>query len=742
MTHKSELAVLVGEALTSKAKGKGARRWKRKKGKGTAIATTSCTGGAPAAPTGKGKGKVGGSQRSRANDVCMHCQGMGHWKRECPQLLSNPSMFVVEVNMISNSASWVLDTGCGAHICNDLQVLERSRKDKEVGRLKESRNRQFGSSTNLRVLSKGKDDQEALCWTKRDCQRSIGLVHSDVCGPLSTPARGGFSYFITFTDDHSQYGYVYLMRYKSEAFGRFKVYRLEVESQTGRKMKALRSDRGGEYLSGEFIDYLKENGILSEWTPPGMQQLNGMAERRNRTLLDMVRSMMSFTELPPSFWGYPLETAAEFLNIAPSKTVPQTPYEIWHGKLASYKYIGYSKETVGYYFYDPVEQKIFNSRNAVFLEKDFPSDSRRDEVLFEESSEEPQHDSTTSFEPQVHTDGVPVLRRSTRKSRVPERYGFVGLTSQLDNNPKTYGEAMSDIDSDKWLEAMKFEMDSMGSNQVWTLVDLPKGVRPVGCKWVYKHKPGADGEVTAFKARLVEKGYTQRPGVDFEKTYSPVAMAKSIRILLAIAAWYDYEIWQMDVKMAFLNGFVEKKIFMDQLEGFTAVGEEQKVCHLQRSIYGLKQDSRSWNTCFDEVIRGYDFIKNYYDPCIYKKISGSSVAYLVLYVDDILPIRNDVKMLGDIKAWLSTQFSMKDMGEASYILGIKIYTDGSRRMLGLTQSSYIEKVLKRFKMEHSKRGLLPMRHGVKFSKKQSPKTDEELKRMLNFPYASAVGSIQ
>ncbi|KAL0439597.1 UNVERIFIED_CONTAM: putative transposon Ty5-1 protein [Sesamum latifolium] len=194
-------------------------------------------------------------------------------------------------------------------------------------------------------------------------------------------------------------------------------------------------------------------------------------------------------------------------------------------------------------------------------------------------------------------------------------------------------------------------------------------------------------------------------------------MAKSIRILLAIAAWYDYEIWQMNVKMAFLNSFVEEEIFMDQPEGFTSVREEQKVYRLQRSIYSLKQASRSWNTRFDQVIRGYDFIKNEYDPCVYKKISGSLVAYLVLYVDDILFIENNVNMLGDIKAWLSTQFFMKDMGEASYILGIKIYRDRSRRMLGLTQSSYIKKVLKRFKMENSKLGFLPMRHGIKLSKK-------------------------
>ncbi|KAL0394665.1 UNVERIFIED_CONTAM: hypothetical protein Slati_4432700 [Sesamum latifolium] len=135
---------------------------------------------------------------------------------------------------------------------------------------------------------------------------------------------------------------------------------------------------------------------------------------------------------------------------------------------------------------------------------------------------------------------------------------------------------MSDIDSEKWLEAIKSEMDSIGSNQVWTLVDPSKGIRPVGCKWVYKHKLGAEGEVTAFKAKLVAEGYTQRHGVDFEEIYSPVAMAKSIRILLAIAAWYDYEIWQMDVKTAFLNGFVEEEIYMDQPKGLTTVGEEQK----------------------------------------------------------------------------------------------------------------------------------------------------------------------
>ncbi|KAL0325275.1 UNVERIFIED_CONTAM: Retrovirus-related Pol polyprotein from transposon TNT 1-94 [Sesamum radiatum] len=257
----------------------------------------------------------------------------------------------------------------------------------------------------------------------------------------------------------------------------------------------------------------------------------------------MIQSMMSFNELPLFFWDSALETAARLLNIASSKRVAQTPYQIWYGKPASYKYlrvwgspayvkrivadkldsrsslcrfIGYPKETAGYYFYDPTEQKVFFSRNAVFLERGFPIDTRRDELLLEESSEAPQSNAGTSSAPDVSTNNVPILRRSARVSQ--------------------------------FLKGM-----------------------------VYKRKIGADGEVTNFKARLVAKGYTQRLGLDFEETFSPVAMAKSIRIRLAIAAWYDYEIWQMDVKMAFLDGFIEEEIYIDQPEGFTVVGEERKI---------------------------------------------------------------------------------------------------------------------------------------------------------------------
>ena len=144
---------------------------------------------------------------------------------------------------------------------------------------------------------------------------------------------------------------------------------------------------------------------------------------------------------------------------------------------------------------------------------------------------------------------------------------------------------------------------------------------------------------------------------------------------------------------------------------------------------------------FDETIRSYDFIKNEDEPCVYKKISGSAIMFLVLYVDDILLIGNDVGMLSSVKAWLSKNFSMKDLGKVTYVLGIRIYRDRSRRLLGLSQSMYKDTIVKRFDLENSKRGFIPIRHGVQISKEHSPKTPEDRALMEKIPYASTIGSI-
>nr|GEZ69670.1 retrotransposon protein, putative, Ty1-copia subclass [Tanacetum cinerariifolium] len=250
-----------------------------------------------------------------------------------------------------------------------------------------------------------------------------------------------------------------------------------------------------------------------------------------------------------------------------------------------------------------------------------------------------------------------------------------------------------------------------------------------------------DGKVHIYKARLVAKGCTQTYGVDYRETFSPVADIRAIRIFIAITAYYDNEIWQMDVKITFLNGFLEEEIYMKQPKGFIDPNHPRKVCKLQRSIYRLKQASKSWNKRFDEEIKKFGFHQNLYEPCVYQKASGSNVIFLILYVDYIILMGNHIPSIQEVKTYLGKCFSMKDLREAAFILGIKIYRDRSRWLIGLSQNAYLDKMLKRYRMDNSKRGSIPMQVDLHLSKYQCATTSAEMKRMQNVPYASVVGSI-
>ncbi|KAL8136073.1 hypothetical protein AgCh_010609 [Apium graveolens] len=548
----------------------------------------------------------------KSKAICFHCNKAGHWKRNCKVYLaelkkkkgsettaSDSGIFMIEVNMsLSQISTWVLDTACGSHICNLLQGLRRSRtlEEEEEGLLDPF---DFESYPTCESCLLGKMTKSPFSGHGERAADLLGLMidlDSDMC----------------------------MMKHKSEAFEKFKEYKYEVEKQTKHSIITLRSDRGGECLNGEFLAYLKKNGIVSQWTPSYTPQLNGV----------------------------------------PSKSVPQTPYEISKERKPSLKhvkiwgcpayvkkgdpdklesrsvkcnFVGYPKETLGHYFY--TDHRVFVSRHATFLEKQFILEGNSGTKIELDEVQKAQT-TTDQVETPVQTEQPSVeqpIRRSGRVSRQPERY--YGLVIENDNelsiidddDPVTYNEVMSSVDLEKWHSAMTSEMESMYINQVWTLVEAPEGVKPIGCKWVYKRKIGADGQVETYKARLVAKGFRQRQGIDFDETFLHVALLKSIRILLAIAAYYDYEIWQMDVKTTFLNGKLEEEVYMIQPKGFLSKGNEHLVCKLVRTIYGLKQASRRWNIRFDETIKEFGFIKNIDEPRVYKKVSGNAVTFLVLY---------------------------------------------------------------------------------------------------------------
>ncbi|KAI3703981.1 hypothetical protein L1987_74182 [Smallanthus sonchifolius] len=415
----------------------------------------------------------------------------------------------------------------------------------------------------------------------------------------------------------------------------------------------------------------------------------------------MVRSMMCRTNLPHSFWSYALMTAARLVNLAPTKKVDKTPYEIWHGSKPNLSYlrvwgcdayvtsdsddkldprgekvvfVGYYNKS-GYYFYHPDANIVSIKRKGRFLEEDLLNRGTGNNIMDLEEIRETQttaEEVGASDQQEVVADESDIntsVRRSSRSRKEPNRYLWnleaskVLLVAESNDEPTNYKSAISDPESEKWLEAMNAEMQSMRDNQ------------------------------------------------------------------------------QMDVKTAFLNGHLSEDVYMVQPDGFVDPKYPSRVCKLNKSIYGLKQASRSWNLHFDQKIKEFGFVKNEDEPCVYRKASGSIISFLILYVDDILIIGNNIHVLDKVKQWLRSCFAMKDLGEAAYILGIKIYRDRSKRLLGLSHSTYIDKMMTRFRMENSKKGGVPMTKGTVLNKSQFPSTDIETKDMEAIPNASTIGSI-
>ncbi|GJY35213.1 retrotransposon protein, putative, ty1-copia subclass [Tanacetum coccineum] len=341
-------------------------------------------------------------------------------------------------------------------------------------------------------------------------------------------------------------------------------------------------------------------------------------------------------------------------------------------------FIGYPKETMGYYFYFSPENKIVVARYVKFFEKSLITQKVSGRAI---DLEEIQDEDTSP---------------SKITSEIPMEVEEAGEHSLGDlNEPTSYKAAMLDLEYNNWLDAMNTEMQSIIDNMVWVLVDIPSNCKTVGSKWIFKKKTDIDGIVHTYKARLVAKGYTQLYGVDYEETFSPVADIRSKR----------------------------------------------KLQNLSAPIYGLKQASRSWNKRFDEGIKKFGFAQNLDEPCVYQKASGSNVTFLILYVDAIIIMGNHIPSFQSVKDYLGKCFAMKDLGETTFILGIKIYRDRSKRLIGLSQSAYMDKILKRYKMDDSKRGHIPMQERLDLNKTQGASTPEEVKRMQNVPYASVVGSI-
>lgn len=286
-----------------------------------------------------------------------------------------------------------------------------------------------------------------------------------------------------------------------------------------------------------------------------------------------------------------------------------------------------------------------------------------------------------------------------------QSYALMAIPMDMFSNPKSYRQAMASDQAPMWKAAMDKEIDSLNKNGTWVLKPLPKGESVIGSRWVYTMKKDKSGKSTVHKARFVAQGFTQRFGENVFDTYSPVMRMSSFRLVMAIVAILNLLCIAMDVNTAFLYAPINEVIFVEQPEGYRKTGPkgEKLVCQMKRSLYGLKQSPRNWNQVIDAWLTDYGLTASSADPCVYfRRSTTGSLMIVLLWVDDLIICGNDASEIDHFKTTISRRFDMKDMGELSSVLGLKVIRNRSARILEINQEEYIDEVLHRFGMSECK----------------------------------------
>lgn len=301
--------------------------------------------------------------------------------------------------------------------------------------------------------------------------------------------------------------------------------------------------------------------------------------------------------------------------------------------------------------------------------------------------------------------------------------------------PLTFQQAVNGTNAQEWKQAMEEEMDSLKTSKVWELVEVPKNSTIVENKWVYKLKTDTNGNIQKFRARLVAKGFSQREGIDFNETFSPVVRFDSIRILLTVIVQENLVLKQFDVKTAFLNGDIEEVIYMKQPTGFN--DGTTRVCKLLKSLYGLRQSSRCWNQRIKVFLTNYGLKQSKADPCIYMLIKNNLITLLVsIYVDDGLVAGIDEETVNDFLCALEKEFDITS-GDADTYLGLQIERQNDGSIL-LRQSAYTRKILNKFNLEQANALAIPADPHQQLNVNLN---DNEKTELTTAPYREAVGSL-
>ncbi|KAI3697969.1 hypothetical protein L6452_31076 [Arctium lappa] len=556
----------------------------------------------------------------------------------------------------------------------------------------------------------------------------LQLLHMDLFGPTNVMSIGKKSYCLVIVDDYSRFTWVYFLRTKDETSGPIKSFILRIENQTNQKVKVIRSDNGTEFKNLDLNTFCEEKGIERQYSAPRTPQQNGVAERRNRTLIEAARSLLADSKLPITFWAEAVNTACYVQNrVLVVKPKNKTPYELLNKRKP---FIGFFKpfgcpctilNTKSHLESDNVKcnentpnpigsgpQWLFDidslTNSFGFSSDDYAGsgnggsgttqvqDSLSQSVIFpiptadpiedceKESSIEPSQGeeecrneenqvnkesevAAENFSVEVNDSNLEVVlneehfyhtriqkyhppqlvigdisspmmtRNQSRLQELQDQQHTVlsCFLSQLE--PKKAHDAMKES---SWIEAMQEELLQFKLQDVWDLVDLPKGQRAIGTKWVFRNKRDERGIVIRNKARLVAQGYTQEEIIDYDEVFAPVAMIEAIRLFLAYTSYMKFKVYQMDVKSAFLYGSIEEEVYVCQPPGFENPSYPDSVYKLKKALYGLHQAPRAWYDTLSSYLLENGFERGVIDKTLFIKRKKKDILLIQIYVDDII----------------------------------------------------------------------------------------------------------
>ncbi|GJW23726.1 ribonuclease H-like domain-containing protein [Tanacetum coccineum] len=707
---------------------------------------------------------------------------------------------------------------------------------------------------------KGKQHR-ASCKTKafNPITKPLFMLHMDLFGPTFVSSLMHKKYCLVVTDDYSRFSWVFFLTTKDETSEILKFFIKEVENLVDKKVKIIRSDNGTEFKNKVMDDFCREKGIKREYSVARTPQQNGVAERKNRTLIEAARTMLADSKLPTTFWAEAVSTACYVQNrVLIVKPHNKTPYELFRGfkpaigfmkpfgchvtilntldKLGKFDgksdegfFVGYSLSSKAFRVYNTRTRKVQENLHIGFLEnkpmiegngpkwlfdldsltqsmnyvpvvagtfsndfagkqgvsesstssqqdqdcivmpiwKDasyfgddaprFVADAQiqdKDRLQDENDATEKSHEDSSlkdngtadqqvnTASPEVNTGSRDVstatpedlvgpiptshhirihkdhpidhvigdVQSYVQTRRMTSSYSELGFLSAIyegkthkdlhtclfacflsQEEPKRVSKALSDP---AWVEAMQEELLQFKLQKVWILVDLPKGHRAIGTKWVYRNKKDERGIVIRNKARLVAQGHTQEEGIDYDEVFAPVARIEAIRIFLAYASYMGFMVYQMDVKSAFLYGQIEEEVYVCQPPGFEDPDHPDKVYKVVKALYGLHQAPRAWYDTLANYLLCNGFQRGKIDQTLFIKRQQGHILLIQIYVNVIIFGSTKNELCDEFEKLMKDKFQMSSMGELTFFLGLQVQQ--KKKGIFISQDKYVHEILRKY----------------------------------------------